>query len=290
MMEDDTRAGWSRRELLKRTLRVGAYAAPVVLSTTLPAAPIAAATPAPALCTQPVAFLQDAILLGVAPGSAYTVYAQLSNAGAPSAIGTFTADALGVAAGVFPLSLDTSAVTSVTLSVFLTGTAPPAPPAATFVSTLVTALACTAGGGRAASRLLARVVQEPTAAACGSGTLNQWQELVDVNLVNATATTAYDVYIQAYNGLTGFAKAGTLTTNAQGNAGGVLPVTIATAVGAPTAVTVNIVPAGAAPTSATFTAIAAPTGSLITSTLLTVSCAGAVTSFSVANPQLLAVR
>jgi hypothetical protein len=284
-------AGVTRREILVRTLQAGAYAAPVVLSSVAPAAHIAAATPAPMLCTQPVTFLQDAILLGVSPGASFTVYAQPSNAATAGAIGTFAADARGVAMGVFALPpVDTSVVTSVMLSVYLAGTAPPDPAAATFTSRLVMGLACRAGSARATAAMLAKVVQEPTTAACTSGTLNQWQELIDVNVINATPGALYDVYLQAANGVGGAVKAGTMLVNGQGNGGAILSVTVGTTGGAPTGVTVSAVPAGAPPTPATFITPAAPTGDVTTSGLFTLSCAGVVTGASVTGPRLLAVH
>lgn len=304
----------TRREALKRALKAGTYAAPAILSVSV-VAPVAAATPAPTqtstptpvpaatpaptptpvpavLCTQPVTFFQDALLLGVFPGAVFDLYAQASNAATATRLGALTADRLGVATGIFTLRLDTSAAASVALSVYLVGTAPPAPPAATFVSALVAALACTAGGPRTAAQLVAKVIQEPTATACGLGVLNEWQEVVDVNLVNAAAGAAYDVYVRPSNIVGGaFVKAGTLpATNGQGNTGAILPVTIATTGGAPSAVTINLVPIGLPATPASYTFTATPTGDPATSTLRTVSCAGAITPASGSRPILLAVR
>lgn len=277
------RQGVSRREALKRALKAGAYTAPVILAVSVPAAVSAQVTPPPIPCVQPVTFFQDAILLGVAPGAAFDLYAQANTAAVPSRIGAFTADAFGVAVSAFAITLNTDSVSSVTTSVFLTGTAPPAPPAASFTSTLVTALACTASGLRAAAQLLVKVVQEQT----GAG-LTGWQERVDVVLVNAQPNTAYAVSIQPNTASAPTpTAAGTLTTNAQGNAGGVLNVPVTTT-GTPTAVVVRAVGALPAPTLSPVTA--APTGNIATSTLITVSSTGTVTGFSLPTPRLLAIR
>src|SRR5262245_7599270 len=84
----------SRREIICRALRTGAYTAPVILAASAPSLVAAQITPAPTLCTQPVAFQQDAILLVVAPGASFDVYFQPNTAPAPTRVGSFTADAL----------------------------------------------------------------------------------------------------------------------------------------------------------------------------------------------------
>lgn len=283
-MSDKVQGGLTRREMLTRTLKAGAYSAPVLLAVSIPTGVAAQqVTPPPVPCVQPVTFFQDAILLNVAAGASFGLYAQANTATTPTLLGTITADGFGVAIGAFPVTLDTNAVTSVTTSVFLAGTAPPAPPAATFTSTLVTAFACTAGGPRATARLLAKVVQEQTGAGATS-----WRERVDVAILNAAPNTAYAVTIQPNTVSGGGAvAAGSLTTNAQGNAGGVLDVNVTTT-GQPAAVVVQAVGAGGAAALTPFTA--APTGNLATTTLLTVSSAGVVTGFSLTPPTLLAIR
>lgn len=290
MMHHEPPAGLSRRALLRRTLATGAYTAPAILSLSV-VSPVAAATPAPGACSQPVAFLQDAVLLGVAPNVPFDLYAQPAGSPTASKIGSFKTDDFGVAMGVFALApQNTSVVTSVTLSVFLTGTAPPAPSSATFVSPLVASLACTQGGPRAAAALFATVVQEPTTLACTVGPLNQWQERVDVELVNAQLNATYDIYVQANTGTGGAVKAGSVTTNGQGNGAATLAATVGTTVGNPGMVTVTAVPAGAPATPASFTFTAAPTGNAATSTLFTLSCSGTVTSQSVTKPLLIGVH
>ncbi|MGI8855562.1 MAG: hypothetical protein ACR2JW_07420 [Thermomicrobiales bacterium] len=202
----------------------------------------------------------------------------------------------GVAAAVFALPLAGGppipfGTTSVTVSVDLAGTTTTA---ATFVSPIAGSLACTTAGAMLpvstlTPRLLAKIVQEQTG--CPAGTAGTWKELVDVNIVNLAPNAAYDVFIRPNNGTAGaFVPAGMLTTNAQGNAGAILPVTVATAGPAPTAVTVNVVPSGMSATAAgALTFAAAPTGDATTSTLFTVSCAGAITALNVNKPLLIGV-
>ena len=189
-------------------------------------------------------------MLNVFPGSIYNVYAQPNTAPAPTLVGTMTADAEGVAPGAFALTAPFG-TTTVTLSVYLTpgGGAPPAPAAATFVSPLAGTLACTLAGqvlpvAAVTPRLLAKVVQEQTG--CPAGAPANWSEVVDVIVANLVPAAVYDVYIQANNGTGGFVKAGSVTTNGQGNGGGILTVGVGTTGGAPTGVTVDVVPAGGA--------------------------------------------
>src|SRR5215467_12978347 len=88
----------SRREIIRRALRTSAYTAPVILAATTPSLVAAQVsptpTPIPTLCTQPVAFQQDAILVNVAPGASFDVYFQPSTAPTPTRVGSITADAL----------------------------------------------------------------------------------------------------------------------------------------------------------------------------------------------------
>ena len=291
--------GITRRAAMGRALRAGAYAAPVLLAASPLAPRVGAATPPPgptiACGAAGLAFVQDALLLNVAPGSAYNVYAQPNGAAAPAMIGTFAADAEGVAAGAFAIAAPFG-TTSVTVSVYLTpgGGAPPGPAAASFVSPIAGGLACTMAGqvlpvAAVTPRLLAKVVQEQTG--CPAGAAGTWSETVDANVANLMPNAGYDVYIRANNGTGGFVKAGSVATNGQGNGGAILTVAVATTGGAPTGATVVVVPTGSAPTAAgALSFAAAPTGSATTSSLFTVSCAGTITALSAAGPLLLGVR
>lgn len=297
--EQGRRGGLTRREAMARALRAGAYAAPVVLSASALTGHVGAATPPPgpviACGTTGLTFVQDFFLLNVAPGAAFDLFVQPNTAPAPVLVGTFAADAEGVllhaislpAAGV-PIPFGT---TSVTTSVNVAGTGTPA---AGFVSTIVGSLACTSGATLPVSTLtpqaFAKIVQEQTG--CPAGSTTVWSELVDVNIVNANPSASYDVYILANNAVGGaYVLAGTVATNTQGNGGAVLTTPVTTTGGAPTGVTVKVVPSGSARTVAgALTAAAAPTGNPLTSSLFTVSCAGAVISLSVPKPLLVGVR
>jgi hypothetical protein len=295
------RGGLTRREAMARALKAGAYAAPVLLSASALASHVGASPPpGPAIAcgTTGLTFLQDALLLGVFPGTAFDVYALPNTVATSIRIGSFTADAEGVAAAVFAVIVPFG-TTSITVSVNLAGSAATV---ASHVSPVAGTLACTSGAtlpvGSLTPQLLATVIQEQTS--CPAGAPTAWHELVDVNIANASPTASYDVYVLANNGTAGgFVLAGMVTTNAQGNAGAVLPVTVATtgtggvgaALGAPATVMVKAVPSGTSPTAPSaliFTA--APTGDPTTSTLFTVSCAGAITSQSVPKPLLIGVR
>lgn len=285
-MSDEAAAirGLSRRELMKRSLKATAYTAPALLVSPIVAR--AAVTPAPQVCTQPVSFMQDAVLFGAAANTTFDIYYATNLA--PTAfvkLGTFTTDALGLAAGAFPLSLDTSRVLSITLGAVLSG-APAVPSATTFTTTLVSLLACTAGGPRAAATFLGQIFQEPTAATCAAGNPPSYSELVDIGLFNGPANTAYDIYVQP-NTITPagtLVKVGTFTTNAQGNLTVVTPVVITTtATGAPTTVVVSAVLAGAPPQSPAFSFTATGT------TIVTLSCTGAPVATRMV-PQLRAMR
>ena len=293
------RDGITRREAMGRALKTGVYAAPVLLSASALAERVGAATPPPgpsiACGGAGLAFVQDALLLNVFAGSTYNVYAQPNTLAAPAMIGSFTADAEGVAVGAFAASAPFG-TTSVTLSVYLTpgGGAPPGPAAATFVSPVAGTLACTMAGqvlpvAAVTPRLLAKVVQEQTG--CPAGTPTAWQELVDVNVANLNPGAGYDVYISANNGTGGFVKGGSVTTNGQGNGGAILTATVGTTGGAPTGATVTVVPTGSAPIAmGALTFAATPTGNPLTSSLFTVSCAGTITALNAGKPLLLGVR
>ena len=236
----------SRRELMKRGLRVGAYAAPIVLASVV-VAPIAAQaqvsaptmvpptmvpptmvppTMVPAvLCSQPVTYLQDFVLTGAAPLATYNVFFRPSNVAAFPALPatTVTADAQGVGVVTFPVTVDTSVVTSVTIVVTIPGfpaSTPTNPASAPFVSNIVTVLACTNGGVRAAANLVSAVFQEPTVC---TAVMQIASNYLDVGIFNATPSTSYDVYIQRNSaGAFTLARAG-IVTNSQGNVTVIVP-------------------------------------------------------------------
>lgn len=254
--------GLTRRGVIRRSLQAGAYAAPVVLSavavrpvgaqvTRPTATPVPTATSVPTatmvpmvLCMQPVTFEQDLLLFNAAPGATYDIFST-TNMGAPATatrLGSITTDAAGVGGAVFPLALNTSTTTSVTLFVSVAGQ-PPTNAAATRVSTLVTALACAAGGPRATASLIGFIVQETT----GMGQLN---DFVDAGLFNVTPNTAYDLFIQP-NGTGTPIRVTTVTTNAAGNSTTITPVMVS----GPAATSVQLIAvlAGASPNTPLFT-------------------------------------
>ncbi len=228
--------GLSRRELMKRGLRAGAYAAPVVLASVV-VAPIAAQaqvsgptmvppTMVPAvLCAQPVTYLQDFVLTNAAPRATYNVFFRPNNVATFPAMPatTVTTDAQGVGVVTFPVTVDTSVVTSVTIVVTIPGfpASTPTNPASTpLVSNIVTVLACTNGGTRAPANLVSAVFQEPTVC---SGVAQTASNYLDVGIFNATPTTSYDVYIQRDSaGAFTLARAG-IVTNSQGNVTVIVP-------------------------------------------------------------------
>src|SRR4051812_12400398 len=107
--------GMSRRELIKRTLKTGAYAAPVIISASIPAVSVSAVTPAPGSA------VQDAVLVRVGHGATFDVLFTL-NVGptqvASGLLGQIVSDGLGVAGGVlaFPASVNLSGATTATLT------------------------------------------------------------------------------------------------------------------------------------------------------------------------------
>ncbi len=257
--------GLSRRAVIRRSLRAGAYAAPVVLSAvtvrpvgaqvTPPPATATAVpptvTPVPAvLCMQPVAFSQDLLLFNAAPNVMYNVFATPSNTpGVFNALGSITTDSFGVGEAVFSLALNTSVVTSVTLTVVVAGQ-PPTNPATTRVSTLVAALACTAGGPRAAASLIGFIVQEPAGGTCTGGA-PAYLDFVDAGLFNALSNTAYDLFIRI-NGTGTPIPVTSVTTNAAGNSTTITQVTVNGA--AATSVQLIAVRAGGSPLTPLFSA------------------------------------
>lgn len=250
----------TRRGAMKVALKGAAYTAPVILGTTTPLAGISAATP-PALvtCVQPVTFT-DGYVLPANPGQTLDFYITLNTdpAGTFRPIGSATADAFGVVNFSVILILNTSAVTSYTITDVPHGTTPTA--TSDHVSTdFISVVACTAGGPRAAIGLFGFVLIEPTLAACGGIGPPQFNALLNYGIYNGPPNTTYDVYIQPKNITPAgtFLKVATVTTNAQGNADITLTTTVPYSVVAPPSYTasmiVNIVPAGAAPQAAFLT-------------------------------------
>ncbi|MCA1669024.1 MAG: hypothetical protein LC793_16845 [Thermomicrobia bacterium] len=103
----------TRRDLLRQTLRAGVYAAPVILSATTITG-VAAATTPPSFV---IAFGQDALLTGAGAGATFDVYYTASNepAGTFHLLGSFTTNRFGFGGAIFPLTLDSSVVSSVKL-------------------------------------------------------------------------------------------------------------------------------------------------------------------------------
>lgn len=283
-MENEERGrGLSRRNMLKTTLRAGIYTAPAILSLSAVASVGAAApsspptatptsvpsptplsTPTPIPFPTTLTFGQDALLANTGAGASFDVYYTLSTQPATmlTFLGTFPTDRFGFGGSVFPLTVNTSMTTSVTLTYILHGNPPTSPPAATFTSTLVSALN-PVNGMRQPVSFVGLVVQEPTVAACQVGPLNQFTEYVDVAILNATPNTSYTISVQS-NLHTAPVVVTTATTNADGNvtvfAGVVTPVVVAT----PTSVVVTATPTGGG-TPLTLTASG--------TTLTTIGCA-----------------
>ncbi len=233
--------GLSRREAIKGALKAGVYTAPALLSLSA-VSRVAALSPIPFPAA--LAFGQDALLTNTGANASFDVYYTLSTqpVGMLTFLGSFTTDRFGFSGAVFPLVVDARTVTSVKLTYILSGNPSTSPPAATFTSTLVAALA-PVNGARGPVRFVGLVVQEPTAAACQVGPLNQFTEYVDVAILNALPNATYTIAVQS-NQHTAPVVVTTVTTNADGNAtlfaGVVTPVVVAT----PTAVVVTAVPAG----------------------------------------------
>ncbi|MDQ6908848.1 MAG: hypothetical protein M3176_18680, partial [Chloroflexota bacterium] len=254
--------GLSRREMIKGTLKAGVYAAPVILSSGRVAAQsLPSGTPFPATIT----FGQDALLTNTGANASFAVYSTLSTqpVGTLTLLGTITTDGFGFGGGVFPLTLDTRAVTSVKLTYILSGNPPTSPPAATFTSTLVAALR-PVNGARGPVTFVGLVVQEPTAAACQVGPLNQFTEYVDVAILNAPPGIMYTIFVQP-NTLGAPVVVTTATTNGQGNVTVFAPTPAAvTSASVPTAVVVTAAPpAGSGLPTLTLTA-SATNGNLTT--------------------------
>jgi len=279
--------GLSRRAMIKGTLAAGVYAAPVILSSARVAAASlpsgAAVLPSPTPLPLPLptetpvlpfpvtlTFGQDALLTDAGAGASFDVYYTLSTqpAGMLTLLGTITTDRFGFGANVgnniFPLTVDARVVTSVTLTYILSGNPPTSPPAAIFTSTLVAALN-PVNGMRQAVRFVGLVVQEPTVAACQTGSLNQFTEIVNVAILNAMPGVLYTISVQPNTHVAPVVVT-TATTNADGN------VTVVAAT--PTAVT-----SGTTPTAVVVTAVPANGGATLTltasggnGTLTTIGC------------------
>ncbi|MCA1666053.1 MAG: hypothetical protein LC793_01335 [Thermomicrobia bacterium] len=265
-MNNEATSGLTRREIMKRTLKAGAYAAPLILSASTLSS-VAAALP-----SQPsssvVSFFQDTGITDVGARARFDVsFTPLDATGKPTAptafLGSFITDQFGVGGAPFPLTLDTSVVKAVQLTYTFHATPTP-PPSATFTSNLIAAVA-PVNGRRSPAQLLGLVVQEPTVAACQKGPLTTFTETLDVALVNVLPGTAYDFYAQP-NGLGAPVKVGTATTNLQGNIAVFAVSPSVTSASAPTSVVVTAVLAGASPTPAPYTLTASG------ATLVTVDC------------------
>jgi hypothetical protein len=248
----------TRREAMKTGLKVGAYAAPVILSVSVPVAGVGAATPAPGTMT----FGHDAVFTAAGAGATFDVYYTLSSqaAGALTLLGTVTADRFGFGGGVFPLTVDPATVTSVRLTYILHGNPSTSPPATTFTSNVAGLLS------RATATFAGIVVQEPTVAACQVGPLNQFTEYIDVAIIKGPANTAYDFYVQP-NTLGTPVKVTTATTNANGNVTVFAPTPAPLTTATPTSVVVTAVLAGGSPATPAFTLTASG------GTLTTIACA-----------------
>ncbi len=228
----------SRRDMMKTGLKAGAYAAPIILAS-VPVAAVAAATPAPILCGTTTTFTQDVAILNGAPSTAYDVYAAPNGSGATKVLSLTTDATFAAAFGTFSLTVPSGSVTSVTISVVLAGQ-PATPALATFSSALVTTVACTAGGPRAAAVLVGRAFQE-------ANSTTSYKVILDAAVQNGVPNTAYTINYQANNGTGGLTSAGTVTTNAAGNGTAILTVTVGTSSPTPpTSYSVNAVPAGGA--------------------------------------------
>jgi len=254
-MGTSQKQGLSRRELMKRGLRAGAYAAPMVLASVI-VAPVAAQTvsrpstvvptatvvPIPVI-TQPVPFVQDFTLIGAPPNTAFSIFFRPSNSTVFTAAGTLTTDARGVGGIVFPVTLDTSVVTSVQVVATVPGQPPSTIPtnnAASFTSTIIQVLAGVNGAPRPPALLVGQVIQEQTSAAVG-GVAN-FTDLVDVGIFNGAANTSFSIFLQP-NGIGTPIPVRTVTTNVAGNTAVVVPVTL-TGVTAATSFTLTAVLAG----------------------------------------------
>jgi hypothetical protein len=247
--------GLARRELMWRTLKTGAYAAPVILSATVPVLSVAAVTPLPTTA------IQDAVLYGVGHGATFDVLFSL-NTGPSGLLGQITADNFGVAGGVFafpPSVTSLTGVSTVTLTYFLNvggvrASSPAAPP---FTSGLVGLM-----NGNATA-VLARVLQIPL----GCPTPTQYSEYVDVAIVNGRPSTTYSISVQP-NTLGAPVQITSVTTSAQGHVTAYVPAAVTSPGGtAPTNVVVTATPVGG---GATLSVNVVPGGG--SSALTTLSC------------------
>lgn len=228
--------GLSRRELIKRTLKTSAYAAPVVLSATVPALSVSAVTP---IAGTPI---QDALLHDVGHNACFDVFFSLD--GSPSSfLGKILSDAFGIAGGAFsfPAGTNLRGVSTVTLTYFfdLNGcnTSVPQPaqnPAAPPFNSGVVGLM----NGNT-TQLLANVLQAPV----GCTTPTQYSEYFDVVIVNGRPNTQY--VITAQSSTFSVTLAPPLTTSPQGHVAGYFPAAaVSLSATAPTSVVVTATPVG----------------------------------------------
>jgi hypothetical protein len=249
--------GFSRRELIKRTLKTGAYAAPVILSATIPMVSVSAVTPLAGTA------IQDAVIFGVGHNATFDVLFAL-NTGPTGLLGQIVSDNFGVAGGVFafPPGTNLHGVTTVTLTYFLNvgGVRSALPAAPPFTSGLVGLM-----NGQA-SLLLANILQIPL----GCPTPAQYSEYVDAAIVNGSPNTAYRIMVQI-NGTGTPVQAGVITTSAQGHGTGYFPASATSASAtAPTSVVVTAVPVSTGNTFPPLT-VNAGAGTLRTLTCLDVA-------------------
>ncbi len=253
-MHDDPRGttGLSRRALLRRTLKTGVYAAPVILATTIITSPAQAATPVPSfVCVQPRTEFLIVFGRNQNPTASYDVYvAAITNSLGPLAkVGSFTNDPSGFVTTAFPVTFDYSVVRTVIVFTPPAGQ-PPRFPSGTYAPN--SALICTPGATNLTPVLEVTATQRIPAAG-----ITRYLEYIGVNLVNASPGAVYDVYARPDNAnpAGAFTKVGTGSVNADG----VLPFfsseTVQTqpGTGAPSAVTVNLVASGGPATPALFT-------------------------------------
>jgi hypothetical protein len=262
--------GMTRRELIKRSLQAGAYAAPLILAAGVPAA-VAAASPVL------VTFMQDALLADAGPLATFDVTYTLSTqpSSPPISAGSFTTDRFGFG-GITPpfsITVDRNTITSgsfVTLTFTLRGASAPA---------VVRSFALIASLASPATSFLGLVVQEPTVAACQIGPLSQFNEYIDVAIINGPASTAYNFFVQPA-GVATPVLVTTASTNANGNLTVFAPGLVSLAApGAPTSVTVTAVKVGTTSPAFSLTASGA---ALTTISCTSLSSAGSAHALGIA--------
>jgi hypothetical protein len=250
----------TRRDALKVGLRIGAYAAPVVLSTAISTLPAAAVTPIP-----PTG-LQDAVLYGVAADTVIDVLFSLNGTGTPTLLGPIRSDLFGVAGRViaFPPGTDLNGVTTVVLTYFrnVNGIRSPLPLAPPFTSGLVGLMNGTT------PMLLATVLHAPVGCPTPSGT---YYEYLDVAIIRGTPSIEYNISVRADTSPA--AALGGLLVGPDGNGVGYFP-------------TLDLIPAepgGAAPMSAVVTAAPLSGGGIAFPPLTVTPAAGMLTNLTCAQ-------